>query len=378
MNDLDFSFRLALYGDPNVGKKTLLQSMSAKPISFNSLEYYIAETYQTNLENRKVILEIFPISQNKNMNRSIRYHAALVLYSMADTSSFKHLQQYFDEFEPIRCVGSQIFVIGTHSDLDSDNAKLPTLQYPQYEINAQDRSSIRHLTKDLTKILLTNYQEDYFKICKEITQELLEQPLFEPFRDPVDSSIAPDYRNIIKNPIDLSTIHKKLESNQYHSIEDWQKDIQLISKNCEQYNGAQDRLTKVAKEMIQVYEILLKKLPPVGMKKLSSELNSSIKKFNEQCDGAPIEMREMFPYGMAYTQSDLKLPFSGKDISHIIEGVEEINKSIDGSLQLNQITNEFDIKKIDNGEFTDIEIDNIFDDAKIYLRSYVNLQKRKK
>ena len=45
-----------------------------------------------------------------------------------------------------------------------------------------------------------------------------------------------DYPIIIKHPMDLSTIKKKLKSSKYKIINDFIDDIQLIWDNCKLYN----------------------------------------------------------------------------------------------------------------------------------------------
>ncbi|PKY54535.1 Bromodomain-containing protein, partial [Rhizophagus irregularis] len=41
---------------------------------------------------------------------------------------------------------------------------------------------------------------------------------------------------IIEHPMDLLTINSKLENNQYTSLEEFEKDIRLIFRNCYTYN----------------------------------------------------------------------------------------------------------------------------------------------
>lgn len=45
-----------------------------------------------------------------------------------------------------------------------------------------------------------------------------------------------DYPQIVKNPMDLSTINKKLREDRYHTVEEVLDDIQLIWDNCKLYN----------------------------------------------------------------------------------------------------------------------------------------------
>lgn len=49
-----------------------------------------------------------------------------------------------------------------------------------------------------------------------------------PFREPVSLDDVPDYIVIVKNPIDLKTIEKKLSNNQYRDREHFCDDIKRI------------------------------------------------------------------------------------------------------------------------------------------------------
>lgn len=46
-----------------------------------------------------------------------------------------------------------------------------------------------------------------------------------------------DYPQIIKNPMDLSTVKKNLKSNKYKFVEEVLHDLQLIWDNCKLYNA---------------------------------------------------------------------------------------------------------------------------------------------
>jgi hypothetical protein len=61
----------------------------------------------------------------------------------------------------------------------------------------------------------------------------------EPFREPVDYQALGliDYPQIIKTPMDLGTIQKKLESNQYPNILKAADDVRLVWNNCMTYNA---------------------------------------------------------------------------------------------------------------------------------------------
>ncbi|KAI5515572.1 acetylation-dependent protein binding [Trichomonas vaginalis G3] len=70
------------------------------------------------------------------------------------------------------------------------------------------------------------------------------------FKDKVDPERdgAPDYYKIIKHPIDLTTIKRKLNSNEYKSIEQWADDVNLVWKNAKTYNNEGSVIHFIAQE----------------------------------------------------------------------------------------------------------------------------------
>ena len=49
-------------------------------------------------------------------------------------------------------------------------------------------------------------------------------------------AIPQDYYKIIKTPIDMGTIKKRLENKQYHSAQECIRDFKLMFSNCYTYN----------------------------------------------------------------------------------------------------------------------------------------------
>ncbi|GAB0087540.1 Transcription initiation factor TFIID subunit [Sergentomyia squamirostris] len=72
-----------------------------------------------------------------------------------------------------------------------------------------------------------------------------------PFLKPVNKKQVKDYYTIIRKPMDLETISKKISAHKYHSREEFLQDIELIAKNCEQYNGSESSFTKQAKMILE-------------------------------------------------------------------------------------------------------------------------------
>jgi hypothetical protein len=69
-----------------------------------------------------------------------------------------------------------------------------------------------------------------------IVQKLQAHSCSQIFLEPVDPKQFPDYQKFIHNPMDLSTIKKKLDKNKYQTIEEFRSDISLIFSNCNIYN----------------------------------------------------------------------------------------------------------------------------------------------
>eukprot|EP01026_Neomeris_dumetosa_P029497 TRINITY_DN2390_c0_g3_i2.p1 TRINITY_DN2390_c0_g3~~TRINITY_DN2390_c0_g3_i2.p1 ORF type:complete len:469 (+),score=75.33 TRINITY_DN2390_c0_g3_i2:116-1522(+) len=57
------------------------------------------------------------------------------------------------------------------------------------------------------------------------------------FNVPVNAQQVPDYYNIVKNPMDLGTIARKLKEGQYSSPLGFLEDMRLVWSNCKLYNG---------------------------------------------------------------------------------------------------------------------------------------------
>jgi hypothetical protein len=77
--------------------------------------------------------------------------------------------------------------------------------------------------------------------------------------DPVELGL-PDYFEIIKKPMDLGSIQKRLENGAYHAIEDFQSDVNLTFQNAMTYNEDGSVVYDMAKELMTRAEADNKKL----------------------------------------------------------------------------------------------------------------------
>ncbi|RLN56164.1 hypothetical protein BBJ29_003320 [Phytophthora kernoviae] len=67
--------------------------------------------------------------------------------------------------------------------------------------------------------------------------------------DPVQWNI-PDYFDIIKCPMDLGTIKKRLENDHFNSVEAFAGDVRLVFENCIAYNSSTNKFNIAAKQLL--------------------------------------------------------------------------------------------------------------------------------
>jgi len=79
-----------------------------------------------------------------------------------------------------------------------------------------------------------------------VLQQLIDHKMAWPFRNPVDVKTAPNYLKVVRHPMDLSTVMKKLRFGKYKFLTDFHSDVSLIFNNCRQFNGPDTSVVKCA------------------------------------------------------------------------------------------------------------------------------------
>ncbi|XP_016958157.3 bromodomain-containing protein 4A isoform X5 [Drosophila biarmipes] len=103
----------------------------------------------------------------------------------------------------------------------------------------------KHATKKLMKELA---------VCKTLLGEMELHEDSWPFLLPVNTKQFPTYRKIIKIPMDLSTIKKKLLDLSYKGREDFCVDVRQIFDNCEMFNEDDSPVGKAGHGMRKFFE----------------------------------------------------------------------------------------------------------------------------
>ncbi|XP_015734018.1 bromodomain-containing protein 2 isoform X2 [Coturnix japonica] len=107
---------------------------------------------------------------------------------------------------------------------------------------------------------------EQLKYCNGILKELLSKKHAAyawPFYKPVDASALGlhDYHEIIKHPMDLSTIKRKMENREYQDAQGFAADIRLMFSNCYKYNPPDHEVVAMARKLQDVFEFSYAKMP---------------------------------------------------------------------------------------------------------------------
>jgi len=91
-----------------------------------------------------------------------------------------------------------------------------------------------------------------------ILSQLVNMKTAWPFLRPVTIEEAPSYFDVIKKPMDLGTMQKKLNDGLYATKEEFEADFKLIISNCKKFNDSDTIYVKLANALEKKYIQLMK------------------------------------------------------------------------------------------------------------------------
>lgn len=74
------------------------------------------------------------------------------------------------------------------------------------------------------------------RVMSELWKKVTQRDTARIFAQPVTEDIAPGYFDLIKHPMDLSTIKNKINKEDYENLQQFRDDIYLMINNCMTYN----------------------------------------------------------------------------------------------------------------------------------------------
>ncbi|GLE02622.1 hypothetical protein PINS_up011463 [Pythium insidiosum] len=102
--------------------------------------------------------------------------------------------------------------------------------------------------------------------------------------DPVQWNI-PDYFEIIKCPMDLGSIKKRLEAEHYTSVEAFAGDVRLVFENCIAYNSSTNKFNIAAKQLLASFDKQLAALKSQLEKQLFKRCEQRKEEMCQLCGG---------------------------------------------------------------------------------------------
>lgn len=158
-------------------------------------------------------------------------------YTVINVKTAAHLErvnQLIDSISPaciIRDPPQSLLVEGRCSVAD-----IPGLAEVHY--NEDDDRTIEEEEKD-AKSACFNF----------IIDNMLNNSASWPFKEPVGIDLAPDYYEIIKNPIDLKTMREKVRRGEYSDVSEFLRDVELLFSNARTYNKKDTVYYKMADKL---------------------------------------------------------------------------------------------------------------------------------
>ncbi|XP_063824981.1 transcription initiation factor TFIID subunit 1 [Ostrinia nubilalis] len=160
---------------------------------------------------------------------------------------------------------------------------------------AEKEELIIKLEKQINPLLDDNDQVALsFILDNLLTTKLKVMPEAWPFLKPVNKKQVKDYYNVIKKPIDMETMGKKIQAHKYHSRDEFLRDIQLLVDNCRAYNGINSQFTRQAEAILKVTQEALEQFGE-NVSQLEANIARVQQKMLEDAEHSDLEPEEHAP-----------------------------------------------------------------------------------
>ncbi|KAH8818394.1 hypothetical protein F5882DRAFT_6131 [Hyaloscypha sp. PMI_1271] len=125
---------------------------------------------------------------------------------------------------------------------------------PKREIHPPKNKDLPYTVRPKSKKHATE-----LRFCKEVLVEIQKPKHYSitnPFMIPVDPVALniPNYFTVIKRPMDISTVAKKLDEGNYSTAPEFEKDFRLIVSNCLRFNPPGNPVHLMGKQLEELFE----------------------------------------------------------------------------------------------------------------------------
>lgn len=230
--------------------------------------------------------------------------------------------------------------------------------------------------------------------CAKVLDALCSRSIAEVFATPVDPERdnCPTYLKVIENPMDFSTVRKKLEADKYATVEQWKSDVELIFENSYKFNTRQSLISMLAKQLQTEFHELTENLTSnpvadwvVRMHRLKTELNTIFQNGPRSCvqngevvrrigaagkDKAGEKLAMGADKGMKHKQSRMRM--SEEEQMKLIENVNNLSDDEQIRMAVDLIKKcEPELVDVDEGE-VELDVSNMSANTLFSLKKLVD------
>ncbi|CEI92456.1 Putative Histone acetyltransferase-like protein [Rhizopus microsporus] len=94
----------------------------------------------------------------------------------------------------------------------------------------------------------------HYNQMRHLVNELRAHPHSWPFHDPVNADEVTDYYEVIKEPMDLTTLEQNVENDTYQTMDEFIRDVQKIFDNCRTYNAESTNYARCANRLEKYFD----------------------------------------------------------------------------------------------------------------------------
>lgn len=177
------------------------------------------------------------------------------------------------------------------------------------------------------------------RLLEQLLRNLEKKDPHQFFAWPVNDNFAPNYSNIIRKPMDFSTMKQKIDDNEYKSLNCFINDFKLMCNNAMKYNKTGTVYHKAARRLLHAG---LKQLTPAKLRPLGAiltymyeipirELGFDIGKmdFNMRRGNSPVKSGEEAE--LMLRQDDIKMEMEAERVLHRRRLAKKAFPRMDGS-----------------------------------------------
>ncbi|XP_032382447.1 bromodomain testis-specific protein isoform X3 [Etheostoma spectabile] len=176
---------------------------------------------------------------------------------------------------------------------------------------------------------------EQLRYCSDILKEMLSKRHYGyawPFYTPVDAVALGlhDYHDIIKQPMDLSTIRTKMDQRKYAIAKEFAADVRLMFSNCYKYNPPSHEVVYMARKLQEVFEARYLKVP--------QEAESFSLPNRQDDEGKGHRVASVSTSASSESESSSEAQSSSEEVTMQLANIEERLKAV--SDQLKRLTHE--------------------------------------